>query len=161
MVNAIVEASVRKAAVLTLCIASCFCLISGCVNSTSNQNASGQGANLQASQLSVGSAVTALDQPVSIQATLKDGNGRPLDGKAVEWFIDGASVGRSQVNSGVTAMNLTPEFVDNLGIQTHQVRVSFYGDASYESSTASSLLQITATGTPEGITAPNSTITAA
>jgi hypothetical protein len=104
----------------------------------------------------VSSALTALDEPVSIQATLKDGNGRLLDGKTVEWFIDGASVGKSQVKNGATMMNLTSEYVDNLGIQAHQVRVSFYGDQSYESSTATSFLQITATGAPEGTTLTNS-----
>jgi len=91
---------------------------------------------------------------------LKDGNGRALDGKTVEWFIDGASVGKSQVKSGVTMMNLTSEYIDNLGIQAHQVRVTFYGDQSYESSTASSFLQVTATGVPAGTASTNSTASA-
>jgi hypothetical protein len=142
--------------VLALCIVSSCCLVSGCVGSAPNQTASSQGSNSpQASQIAVSSALTALDQPVSIQATLKDANGRPLDGKNVEWFIDGAPVGKSQVKSGVTMMNLTTEFVDNLGIKMHQVRVSFYGDVNYESSTATSFLQITATGAPEEIAPSN------
>lgn len=157
MSSALFVASVRKAILLTLCILTCCCLVSGCTGSAPNQTASSQGSNrLQASQISVSSALTALDEPVSIQATLKDGNGRALDGKTVEWFIDGASVGKSQVESGVTMMNLTSEYVDNLGIQAHQVRVTFYGDQSYESSTASSFLQVTATGVPEGTGSTNS-----
>jgi hypothetical protein len=108
----------------------------------------------------VSSALTALGEPVSIQATLKDGNGRALDGKIVEWFIDGTSVGKSQVKSGVTMMNLTGQYVENLGIKAHRVQVSFYGDASYESSTATSFLQITATGAPEGAASSNSTTSA-
>jgi hypothetical protein len=98
-----------------------------------------------------------LGEPVSIQATLKDGNGRALYGKTVEWFIDGVSVGKSQVKSGVTMMNLTSEYVENLGIKTHLVQVSFYGDASYGSSTATSFLLVTSAGAPEEITSSNST----
>lgn len=161
MSSALFVASVRKAIVLTLCIVSCCCLVSGCAGSAPNQTASSQGSNrLQASQISVSSARTALDEPVSIQATLKDGNGRALDGKTVEWFIDGASVGKSQVKSGTTMMSLTSEYVDNLGIQTHQVGVTFYGDQSCESSTATSFLQVTATSAPEGTASTNSTASA-
>jgi len=161
MLAALFVASVRTAIVLILCIVFCCCLVNGCVSSAPNQTASSQGSNsLKASQISVSSALTALDQPVSIQATLKDVNGRPLDGKTVEWFIDGASVGKSQVKNGITMMSLTAEFVDNLGIQTHQVRASFYGDANYESSTATSFLQITATGAPEEIAPSNSSASA-
>jgi hypothetical protein len=108
----------------------------------------------------VSSGLTALGEPVSMQATLRDGNGRALDGKTVEWFIDGVSVGKSQVKSGVTMMNLTGEYVENLGIKVHQVRVSFYGDATYESSTATTFLQIIATGAPEGVASSNSTASA-
>jgi len=57
-------------------------------------------------------------------------------------------------------MNLTGEYVESLGIGAHQVKVSFYGDTSYESSTATSFLQITATGTPVEITSSNSTASA-
>ena len=154
-------ASVRKEIVLTLCILSCCCVVSGCTGSAPNQTVSSQGSNgPQASQLSVSSALTTFNEPVSIQATLKDGNGRALDDKIVEWFIDGVSVGKSQVQSGTTMMSLTSEYVDNLGIQTHQVGVTFYGDQSYESSTATSFLQITATGTPVEITSSNSTASA-
>jgi len=154
-------ASVRKEIVLTLCILSCCCLVSGCTASAPNQTVSSRGSNgPQASQLSVSSVLTAFGEPVSIQATLKDGNGRVLDDKIVEWFIDGVSVGKSQVKGGVTMMNLTGEYVESLGIGVHQVKVSFYGDTSYESSTATSFLQITATGTPEGITSSNSAASA-
>jgi len=161
MSSALFVASVRKAIVLTLCIVSCCCLVSGCTGSAPNQTASSEGSNrLQASQISISSARTRLDEPVSIQATLKDGNGRVLNGKTVEWFIDGASVGKSQVNSGTTMMSLTSEYVDKLGIQTHQVGVTFYGDQSYESSTATSFLQIAATGGAEGTASTNSTASA-
>ena len=161
MSAALFVASVRKEIVLTLCILSCCCLVSGCTGSAPNQTASSQGSNSpQASQLSVSSALTALGEPVSIQATLKDGNGRALDGKTIEWFIDGVSVGKSQVKSGVTMMNLTAEYVENLDIKAHQVQVSFYGDASYGSSTATSFLQITATGAPEEVASSNSTASA-
>ena len=161
MSSALFVASVRKAIVLTLCIVSCCCLVSGCTGSAPNQTANSQGANrLQASQISVSSAQTMLDAPVSIQATLKDGNGRALDGKIVEWFIDGASVGKSQVKGGTTAMSLTSEYVDNLGNQTHQVGVIFYGDQSYASSTATSFLQVTATIAAQGNASTNSTTSA-
>ena len=161
MSSALFVASVRKAIVLTLCIVSCCCLVSGCTGSAPNQTASSQGSNrLQASQISISSARTGLDEPVSIQATLKDGNGRALDGKTVEWFIDGASVGKSQVQSGTTMMSLTSEYVNNLGIQAHQVGVTFYGDQSYQSSTATSFLQVTAVGAAQGTASTNSTATA-
>ena len=154
-----VLASVRKMIVLTLCVLSCCCLVSGCAGSAPKQSASSQGSSSpQPTQITMTSAVTALGEPVSIQANLKDGSGQPLDGKIVEWFIDGAPVGQSQVKNGVTMMNLTGEYVTILGINAHQVGVSFYGDTNYQSSTATSFLQITATGAPEEVVTSNSTV---
>ncbi|MGZ7166940.1 MAG: Ig-like domain-containing protein [Halobacteriota archaeon] len=101
---------------------------------------------MQDSQLSLGVTSAAVGEPASIRATVSDGNGRPLNGKIIEWFLDGKPLGKSQSRNGTTTLNLTSEYIDNLGSRTHQVQVNFYGDTSYKSSTATSFLLITATG---------------
>jgi len=114
---------------------------------------------LIATELSLSSASAALGDPVSVQAVLKDSSGRALDGKVVEWFIDGGSVGKSQMKNGTTTLSLTGEYTGNLGLGTHQMQVNFYGDTTYESSTATSFLIITATGL-EGTVANESVVNA-
>ena len=137
----------RKTITLALCIVLFCSFVSGCVGNTSNQNGSGQGSSsLKASEISLGSASAALGEPVSSKAVLKDSSGSALNGKVVEWFIDGSSVGKSQMKNGATTLSLTGEYTDNLGLKTHQLQVNFYGDATYKSSTATSFLNITATG---------------
>lgn len=101
---------------------------------------------MKASEISLSSASAALGEPVSTQAVLKDNSGTALNGKVVEWFIDGLSVGKSQMKNGATTLSLTGEYTDSLGLKTHQLQVNFYGDATYKSSTATSFLNITATG---------------
>ena len=153
--------SVRKTIALALCIVLCGCFVSGCVGNTSSQNGSSQGSSsLKASELSLSSASTALGEPVLVQAVLKDSSGRALDGKVVEWFIDGGSVGRSQMKNGTTTLSLTGEYTGNLGLGTHRMQVNFYGDAAYESSTATSFLIITATGALEGTVSNQSVVNA-
>ena len=127
----------------------CCCSIAGCLSAAPNQTTnSNQKQSLQDSQVSLDVTSTALGEPTSIRATVSDGNSRPLDGKVIEWFLDGKSLGKSQSRNGVTMLNLTSEYVDNLGARTHQVQVNFYGDTTYKSSTATSFLLITATGLP-------------
>jgi hypothetical protein len=117
------------------------------VGNTSNQNGGSQGSSsLKASEISLDSASAALGEPVSSKAVLKDSGGSALNGKVVEWFIDGKSVGKSQMKNDATTLSLTGEYTDNLGLKTHQLQVNFYGDATYKSSTATSFLNITATG---------------
>lgn len=117
------------------------------MGNTSNQNGSSQGSSsLKASEISLGSASAALGEPVSSKAVLKDSGGSALNGKVVEWFIDGKSVGKSQMKNDATTLSLTGEHIDTLGLKTHQLQVNFYGDATYKSSTATSFLNITATG---------------
>jgi hypothetical protein len=101
---------------------------------------------LKASEISLSVVSAALGEPVSSKAVLKDSSGSALNGKVVEWFIDGRSVGKSQMKNGATTLSLTGEYTDNLGLKTHQLQVNFYGDATYKSSTATSFLNITATG---------------
>ncbi|MGZ7136647.1 MAG: hypothetical protein ACXVI7_00335 [Halobacteriota archaeon] len=88
-----------------------------------------------------------MGEPVSAKAVLKDNSGNALNGKVVEWFIDGRSVGKSLMKNDATTLSLTAEYTDYLGLKTHQLQVNFYGDAAYKSSTATSFLNITATGT--------------
>ncbi len=127
----------------------CCCSIAGCLSAAPNQATnSNQKQSLQDSQVSLGVTSTALGEPTSIRATVSDSNSRPLDGKVIEWFLDGKSLGKSQSRDGVTMLNLTSEYVDNLGARTYQVQVNFYGDTTYKSSTATSFLLITATGLP-------------
>ena len=153
--------SVRKAIALALCIVLCGCFVSGCVGDTSRQNGSGQGSSsLKASEISLSSASTALGEPVSVKAVLNDGSGRALDGKVVAWFVDGGSVGKSQMKNGETTLSLTGEYTSNLGLGTHRMQVSFYGDSTYKSSTATSFLMITATGAPEGTVSNESVVNA-
>jgi hypothetical protein len=153
--------SVRKTIALALCIVLCGCFVSGCVGNTSSQNGSGQGSSsLNASEISLSSASAALGEPVSVQAVLKDATGRALDGKIVQWFIDGSSVGKSQMKNGTTTLSLTGEYTDNLGLGTHRVQVNFYGDSTYKSGTATSFLVITATGAPEGTVSNESVVNA-
>ncbi|MGZ7109842.1 MAG: hypothetical protein ACXVIU_00615 [Halobacteriota archaeon] len=138
----------RKTITLTLCLLLCFCFISGCVGNTSNQNTSSQGlGSLKATEISLSSVSAALGEPVSAKAVLKDNSGNALNGKVVEWFIDGRSVGKSLMKNDATTLSLTAEYTDYLGLKTHQLQVNFYGDAAYKSSTATSFLNITATGT--------------
>lgn len=152
--------TVRKTIALALCIVLCGCFVSGCVGNTSSQNVTSQGSSsLIATELSLSSASAALGDPVSVQAVLKDSSGRALDGKVVEWFIDGGSVGKSQMKNGTTTLSLTGEYTGNLGLGTHQMQVNFYGDTTYESSTATSFLIITATGL-EGTVANESVVNA-
>ncbi len=141
---------VRKLTSLALCFSLlCCCSVAGCLSATPNQTTtSNQKSGLQDSQVSLGITSTALGESASIRATISDGNGRPLDGKIVEWFLDGKSLGKSQSRNGATMLNLTSEYIDNLGNRTHQLQVNFYGDAIYKSSTATSFLLITATGIP-------------
>jgi hypothetical protein len=144
---ALFVAIVRKTITLALCIVLCSCFIGGCVGNTSNQNGSSQGSgSLKTSEISLNSTSTALGVPVSSKAVLMDSNGNALNGKVVEWFVDGRSVGKSQMKNGATTLSLTGEYTDNLGLKTHQLQVNFYGDATYKSSTATSFLNITATG---------------
>ena len=118
------------------------------MGNTSNQNGSSQGSgSLKASEISLSSASAALGEPVTAKAVLKDNSGNALNGKVVEWFIDGKSVGKSQMKNGATTLSLTAEYTDYLGLKTHQLQVNFYGDAAYKSSTATSFLNITAAGT--------------
>jgi hypothetical protein len=118
------------------------------VSNTSNQNGSSQGSDsLKASEIALSSASAALGEPVSAKAVLKDSSGKALNGKVVEWFVDGRSVGKSIMKNDATTLSLTAEYTDNLGLKTHQLQVNFYGDATYKSSTATSFLNITATGT--------------
>ncbi len=91
-----------------------------------------------------------MGEPISVKAVLKDDSGRALDGKIVEWFIDGSSIGKSQMKNGSTTLSLTSEYTDNLGLKTHQMQVNFYGDSTYKTSTATTFLTITATGATEG-----------
>ncbi len=132
---------------LALCFLLLSCsMVAGCLGTTPSQTAqSNQRSTLQDSQISLGITSTALGEPASIRATISDSSGRPLDGKIIEWFLDGKSLGRSQSKDGTTMLNLTSEYVDNLGVRTHQVQVNFYGDGNYKSSTATSFLQVTAT----------------
>ncbi|MGA7075272.1 MAG: Ig-like domain-containing protein [Halobacteriota archaeon] len=151
--------SVRKTIALALCIVLCGCFVSGCVGDTSSQNGSGQGSSsLKASEISLSSASTALGEPLSVKAVVISGHA--LDGKVVEWFIDGTSVGRSQMKNGVTTLSLTGEYTANLGLGTHRMQVNFYGDSTYKSSTATSFLMITATGAPEGTVSNESVVNA-
>jgi hypothetical protein len=141
--------TVLKRAALVLGFLLCCCTISGCLSIAPSQDANtNQKSNFQESQLSLTLASVALGEPASIKATMTDINGKPLDGKVVEWFIDGKSLGKSQSKDGITFMNLTSEYVDNLAYRTHQVQANFYGDAAYESSTATSFLLVTAVGAP-------------
>jgi len=118
------------------------------VGNTSNQNGSSQGSgSLKASEISLSSASAALGEPVTAKAVLKDNSGNALNGKVVEWFIDGRSVGKSLMKNSATTLSLTAEYTDYLGLKTHQLQVNFYGDATYKSSTATSFLNITAAGT--------------
>jgi len=138
---------VLKRTALVLGFLLCCCTISGCLSMTPSQNANNsQKLTSQGSQLSLTLTSVALGEPASIKATVTDINGKPLDGKVVEWFIDGKSLGKSQSKDGVTFMNLTSEDVNNLGYRTHQVQANFYGDTTYESSTATSFLLVTAVG---------------
>lgn len=153
--------SVRKTIALALCIVLCGCFVSGCAGNTSSQNGTSQASSsLKASELSLSSASAVLGEPISIQAVLKDSSGRALDGKVVEWFIDGGSVGKSQMKNGTTTLSLTGEYTGNLGLGMHRMQVNFYGDATYESSTATSFLTITATGALEGTVANQSVVNA-
>lgn len=137
----------RKTIALALCIVLCCCFVTGCVNNSPSQNGNNQGSSgLKASEISLSSASAALGEPVSTQAVLKDSSGTALNGKVVEWFIDGLSVGKSQMKNGATTLSLTGEYTDSLGLKTHQLQVNFYGDATFKSSTATSFLNITATG---------------
>ncbi len=125
----------------------CSCSVAGCLSAAPNQTtSSNQKSSLQDSQVSLGVTSAALGEPTSIRATVSDGDGRPLNGKIVEWFLDGRSLGKSQSRNGATMLNLTSEYIDSLGARTHQLQVNFYGDTSYRSSTATSFLLITATG---------------
>ncbi len=136
-----------KRVTLMLCfLLLCACSVAGCLSTTPNQANSSQKSSLQDSQLSVSMTSTALGEPASIRATINDGNGRPLDGKIIEWFLDGKALGKSQSRNGATMLNLTSEYIDNLGSRTHLVQANFYGDATYKSSTATSFLQVNATG---------------
>ena len=140
-----------KEATLVLAFLLCCCAISGCLSTAPSKDASdNQKSNLQESQVALTVTTTALGEPASVKATVTDGSGKPLDGKVVEWFLDGKSLGKSQAKNGITFMNLTSEYVDNLGYRTHQVQANFYGDTAYESSTATSFLLITAVGAPPG-----------
>ncbi|MGZ7192357.1 MAG: hypothetical protein ACXVIZ_00330 [Halobacteriota archaeon] len=102
---------------------------------------------MKATEISLSSVSAALGEPVSAKAVLKDNSGNALNGKVVEWFIDGRSVGKSLMKNDATTLSLTAEYTDYLGLKTHQLQVNFYGDAAYKSSTATSFLNITATGT--------------
>ena len=136
-----------KRTALVLGFLLCCCAISGCLSIAPSQNANNSPKSTsQESQLSLTLTSVALGQPASIKATVTDINGKPLDGKVVEWFIDGKSLGKSQSKDGVTFINLTSEYVDSLGFRTHEVQAIFYGDAAYESSTATSFLLVTAVG---------------
>jgi hypothetical protein len=142
-------ASVQKTITLVFCIALCACCVSGCLSNVTPQNGSQVSGGQQGSSISLSSATTASDTPVSINAVLEDSLGHVLDGKVVTWFIDGRSIGQSQMMNGSTTLSLTGDYVDSLGLGLHQVQVDFYGDTSYKSSTATAFLTITATGASE------------
>ena len=130
------------------CLVVCCCSAAGCLNSTSNQTTSNnQNSGLQDSRVTLNVTSTAVGQPVSIPATITDGSGHPLDAKPIEWFLDGNSLGKSQSSSdGTTTLHLTSQYTGNLGNTTyHQLRVNFYGDDTYKSSTATSFLIVNAT----------------
>jgi hypothetical protein len=84
---------------------------------------------------------------VSIRAVLKDSNEQALDGKVLEWFIDGRSIGKSQMKNGITTLMLTGDYTNNLRSGVHEIQVNFYGDADYRSTTATAILTINATET--------------
>jgi hypothetical protein len=142
-------AIVQKTISLAFCIALCACCISGCVSNVTPQNGSQVSGGPQATSISLSSATTASDTPVSVKAVVEDSLGRPLDGKVVAWFIDSRSIGQSQMMNGSTTLSLTGDYVNSLGLGLHQMQVNFYGDESYKSSTATAFLTITATGAPE------------
>ncbi|MGZ4905369.1 MAG: hypothetical protein ACXV3U_00935 [Halobacteriota archaeon] len=110
---------------------------------------------MQDSRISLNVTSTALGSPVSIPATITDGAGRPLDGKVVEWFLDGKSLGKSQSSNGTTTLHLTSQFTSQytgtFNSTYHELRVNFYGDDTYKSSTATSFLIVNATS-PVGAT---------
>lgn len=118
-------------------IASC---IAGCTNNI-NSNSSSSHA-LRDSIISLNSESVAMGEPVSITATLTDGNGNRLDGKVITWYIDDNYVGKSQVKTGITMMSLSSSDTLLLGIKTHIIKVEFYGDQHYKPSTATTLLLI-------------------
>ena len=148
ILTALVIASVQKAIALILCAVFCSCFVSGCVSNSPAQNNSTQGSDgLRAAEISLSSASVTLGAPVSVRAVLKDSSGRTLDGKVVEWFIDGRSVGKSQMKNGVTTLMLTGEYTNNLGASVHEMQVNFYGDADYKCTTTTALLTIKAVET--------------
>ncbi len=129
--------------IVALLIASC---ASGCItDSTVNQTQSNVPVN---SFLSLASASVTVGEPVSMTAVLKDDKNIPLNGKVVNWYIDGNYVGKSQVKDGSTAMSLSGSDTTLLGNKTHQIKVEFYGDAQYKSSTATTILSIKDIPTP-------------
>lgn len=141
--TALVITSVQKAIMLFLCAVCCSCLVSGCVTNAPAQNKSTQTSDgLRATEISLSSASVTLGAPVSVRATLKDSSGQALNGKVVEWFIDGTSVGKSQMKNDVTTLMLTGEYTNNLGASVHEMQINFYGDADYMSTAATSLLTI-------------------
>jgi hypothetical protein len=142
--TALIITSVQKAMIaLILCAVFCSCLVYGCVGNTPAQNKSAQTSNgLRAAEISLSSASVTLGAPVSVRATLKDSSGQALNGKVVEWFIDGTSVGKSQMKNDVTTLMLTGEYTNNLGASVHEMQINFYGDADYKSATATALLTI-------------------
>ncbi len=129
------------------CLVVCCCSVAGCLNPTSNQTTSNnQNSGLQDSRISLNVTSTAPGNPVSIPATITDATGRPLDGKVIEWFLDSTSLGKSQSSNGTTTLHLTSQYTGNLGNSTYyQLRVIFYGDDTYKSSTASSFLIVNST----------------
>jgi hypothetical protein len=149
--TALVITSVQKAIALILC-AVFFSCISGCLTTAPAQNNSTQTADgLRATEISLSSASAALGAPVSLKAALKDSSGQTLNGKVVEWFIDGRSVGKSQMKNDVTTLMLTGEYTSNLGASVHEIQINFYGDADYKSTTATSLLTIKGVETPSAV----------
>jgi hypothetical protein len=152
--TALVIASVQKAIALILCAVFCSCLISGCVGNAPAQNESTQMSNgLRTAEISLSSASVTLGAPVSVRAALKDSSGQVLNGKIVEWFIDGRSVGKSQMKNDATTLMLTGEYTNNLGASVHEMQVNFYGDADYKSTTATALLTIKGVGTTSEVVA--------
>lgn len=123
--------------IAAIIIASC---ISGCTNNTNSSFSSSNA--LSDSKISLNSESVAMGEPVSITATLTDGNGNPLDGKVITWYIDGNYVGKSQVKTGITMMSLSSSDTLLLGNKTHIITVEFYGDQHYKPSTATTLLLI-------------------